>query len=267
MKIPILTLENQKAGQIELPKQFEEDILPNLIKKAATISQKNKKQPKGAKPEAGKRASVYLSGRRGHYRTRQGKGISRIPRKTMSYSGTQFNWTGAFAPGTVGGRRAHPPKAEENIKKKINQKENRKAIRSAMSANLKKEVVEKNHKTPSEYPFAAETKFETLKKTKEVMKTLQNWGLEKELERTKTRKIKTGTARMRGRKYQTKKGPIIIVSQNCDLIKAARNIRGVEIMRVDKLSAEKLSTGTKPGRITLFTQAAIEKVQKENLYK
>jgi len=38
-------------------------------------------------------------------------------------------------------------------------------------------------------------------------------------------------------------------------------------MRVDKLSAEKLSTGTKPGRITLFTQAAIEKVQKENLYK
>ena len=84
----------------------------------------------------------------------------------MSSSGTQFNWTGAFAPGTVGGRRAHPPKAEENITKKINKKENRKAIRSAISASIKSELVEKNHKIPTEYPFIAETKFETLKKTK-----------------------------------------------------------------------------------------------------
>lgn len=267
MKLPILTIENQKIGQINLPRQFEEAIYPNLIKKATLITQANKKQPKGANPEAGKRSSVYLSGRRKHYKTRHGKGISRIPRKTMSRSGTQFNWVGAFAPGTVGGRRAHPPKAEENLSKKINKKENRKAIRSAISATLKLELVEKNHKPPKEYPFVAENKFETLKKTKEVVKVLENWGLKKELERTKERKIKTGNARRRGRKYQTKTGPIIIVSQNCDLIKSARNIRGFEVMRVDNINVEKLSTGTKPGRMALFTQAAIEKIQKENLYQ
>ena len=40
MKLTVLTIENQKAGQIDLPKQFEEDILPNLIKKAALKIQK-----------------------------------------------------------------------------------------------------------------------------------------------------------------------------------------------------------------------------------
>lgn len=267
MKLPILTIENQKIGQIELPYQFKEDIFPNLIKKVALIIQANEKQPKGANKEAGKRASVYLSGRRNHYKTRHGKGISRIPRKTMSRSGTQFNWTGAFAPGTVGGRRAHPPKAEKNLTKRINKKENKKALRSAISATLKPELVKKNHNLPTEYPFVAENKFESLKKTKEVVKTLENWGLKKEIERTKERKIKTGTARMRGRKYQTKKGPVIIVSQNCNLIKSAKNIRGFEVMNVNNINVEKLSTGTKPGRMALFTQAAIEKIQKDSLYK
>ena len=49
-----------------------------------------------------------------------------------------MNWVGAFAPGTVGGRRAHPPKSEKIWSKKINKKENAKAIRSAISATLLK---------------------------------------------------------------------------------------------------------------------------------
>ena len=38
-----------------------------------------------------------------------------------------MNWVGAFAPGTVGGRKAHAPNAEKIFDKKINKKENRKA--------------------------------------------------------------------------------------------------------------------------------------------
>ena len=41
----------------------------------------------------------------------------------MSRSGTRLNFTGAFAPGTVGGRRAHPPKAEKNWQEKVNKKD------------------------------------------------------------------------------------------------------------------------------------------------
>ena len=84
-----------------------------LIKRAVLTLQNNKRQRYGANPEAGKKVSAALSKRRRKYRGSYGHGISRVPRKILSRRGTSMNWQGAFAPGTVGGRRAHPPKAEK----------------------------------------------------------------------------------------------------------------------------------------------------------
>ena len=131
MKLPIYTLTKSETGKKDLPVQFSELIRPDLIERAVFTIQSNKRQPYGADPRAGLRHCGNLSRRRNNYKTSYGHGISRVPRKILSSRGTRFNWAGAIAPGTVGGRRAHPPKADKVWSQKINKKERRKAIRSA----------------------------------------------------------------------------------------------------------------------------------------
>ena len=169
MKADILDLNANKIESMELPSQFEEPLRLDLIKKAVLAVQNNKRQPYGAFPEAGKRQAVRISKRRRDYKTSYGHGISRSPRKVTWHRGRQFGWVGAFAPNTVGGRKAHPPKAEKDFSKKINIKERRKAIRSALSATFNLDLIKKrNHQIPIEFPFVIEDKFESLEKTKDV---------------------------------------------------------------------------------------------------
>jgi large subunit ribosomal protein L4e len=227
----------------------------------------NKRQPYGSYADAGDRHSVKISKQRHDFKGSYGFGISRVPRKILSRNGIRFNWVGAQAPGTVGGRRAHPPKAEKNRKEKINKKERRKAIRSAMAAVMQKELVEKRgHRVPAGYPFVIDTQFESLSKTKDVIAALLKLGFGDELSRTEQRTVRAGKGKLRGRKYKTKKGILFVVSNNCKLQQAAKNIPGVDIAVVHTINAELLAPGFMLGRATLFTQAAIERLQKEKLF-
>ena len=99
MKVVKFTVESVQQGDVELPKQFDEEFRPDLIKRAVLVVQRNKRQVYGAKKDAGKRASAELSRRRRKYRGSYGAGISRVPRKILSRRGTRFYWVGAFAPG------------------------------------------------------------------------------------------------------------------------------------------------------------------------
>lgn len=267
MKIPILDTSNTEKGSKELPRQFEEPIHPDLIARAVLTIQSNKRQQYGAFPLAGKLASAKLSRRRRDYKGSYGIGISRIPRKIMSHRGTRFNWQGAFAPGTVGGRRAHPPKAEKILQKAINEKENRKAIRSAIAATINTNLIKaRNHIIPEKFPFIITEDFENTEKTKQVNEILKKIGFAKELKRCSDTKIRAGKGKMRGRKYISKRGALIVVSKECKLLKTAGNIPGIEVVIVNSLNAEMLAPGTIPGRLTLFTDAAIDKLNKENLF-
>lgn len=267
MKIPIMSIAKTEIGKHDLPVQFHEEIRPDIIKKAVEVIQACRRQPYGADPRAGQKVSAKISRRRRDYKGSYGHGISRVPRKIMSHRGTQFNWVGALAPGTVGGRRAHPPKAEKIWEIDMNKKERRKAIRSAMAATLVKELVaQRGHKVPAAYPFIVENKFEDLDKTKQVQDTLEKLGFDAELTRTKTRKIRAGKGKLRGRKYKTKKGPLLVVSKKCRLLQTARNIPGIEVVEVNSLNAELLAPGCEMGRLTIFSQAAIERLEKEKLF-
>ena len=268
MKLAIFDLSNNKVGELNLPKQFDEEFRPDLIHRAVLAIQSRKRQVYSASPTAGKRSSAKLSRRRRKYRGSYGIGISRVPRKIMSRRGTRLNWVGAFAPGMVGGRRSHPPNSEKIWDKKINEKERSKAIRSAMAATIIKEVVvQRGHLVPSSYPFIIDEKFESLDKTKKVLESLINLGLENELSRVEDRKVRAGKGKMRGRKYKTKKGPLVVVSKNGKLTRAASNIPGIDIVDVKSLNAELLAPGGQPGRITLWTSAALDILEKENLFK
>lgn len=268
MKVAVVDVAKGEIGKIELPQQFNEEFHPGLIARAALAVESGLRQPFGADPEAGKRYSAKLSRRRRDYKGAYGHGISRVPRKTMSHSGTRFNWTGALAPGTVGGRQAHPPKAEKVWVKKINKKENRKAIRSALAATMSAQIVgNRGHVVPKGYPFIASSEIEGIAKTKAVIDALRKFGFDGELSRISRRSIRPGRGKGRGRRYKEKKGPLIVVSkENSGLARAARNIVGIDVAVVSRLNAHLLAPGTAAGRLALFTAAAIERLGREKLF-
>ena len=68
MKLDIISKNNEKKGQADLPKQFSEDIRADIIKRAVDAEQSANRQPYGASPEAGMRHSVQISKRRHNYR-------------------------------------------------------------------------------------------------------------------------------------------------------------------------------------------------------
>ena len=266
MKLNILNPKAEKVGTIDVPAQLSEAVRPDLIKRAFEANRANARQPYGSDPRAGKRASAKLSRRRRKYRGGYGRGASRVQRKIMLRRGTQFSMVGAFVPGTVGGRRAHPPKAQKDWSQKINRKERRKALRSALSATLSTDPVkERGHAVPKDYPFALSQDFETLSKTKDILEAFEKIGLSDELKRCGRKHVRAGKGKLRGRKYKRAKGPLLVVSASCALTKSARNIGGVDIAPVKKLSAELLAPGSTPGRLTLFTKPALQKLA-EGLY-
>lgn len=265
-KLQILSSTAAAKGSLAVPAQFAEPVRPDLIKRAALAMASHLRQPYGAMPGAGMRHSAKTSKRRRNYRGSYGMGISRVPRKIVSRQGGRMNWVGANAPGTVGGRAAHPPKASKIWTVKINDVERRKAIRSALAATLQPALVTaRGHRIPSNYPFVVETACETLTKAHEVAAFLGKAGFGAELARLRP-KPTTGRARRRGRAYTAPKGPLFVVSGPCPLVRAAMNVPGVEVANVNRLNARLLAPGTHPGRLTLFTEAAFQRLEAERLY-
>lgn len=267
MKLEVISVSKSAMGKKDLPMQFHELIRPDLIKRAVEAIQANRRQPYGAYEHAGLRQCGELSRRRRDYKGSYGHGISRVPRKTLSRRGTNMYWVGAVAPGTVGGRRAHPAKADKILSKKINKKERRKAIRSALAATLVKQLAEqRGHIVPKEYPFILESRAENLANAKSVEECLVKIGFEKELERVSERRQRAGRGKLRGRRYRTKRGPLIVVSKDCPLMRSAGNIPGLEVAEVSKINVDLLAPGASIGRATIFTDAAMDRLAKEGLF-
>jgi len=266
MKLKVYDIKAQEKGVVELPLQFNESLRSDLIKRAATHVQSLQIQPHGAKSDAGLRASAEISRRRHNYKGSYGYGISRVPRKIMSHRGNRFSWVGAVAPGTVGGRRAHPPKSEKVLIKNINKKELKKAMRVAISATTMSDVVKmRGHNLSPNYPLVLSDDFESITKTSLLFGALKQLGFEDELKRVESRVVRAGKGKLRGRKYKVKKGPLIVVSNECPLLKVS-NLSGVDIVPVSDLNALHLAPGKDPIRLTLFTEGAIKKIDGDKLY-
>ena len=58
----------------------------------------------------------------------------------------------------------------------------------------------------------------------------------------------------------------MVVGNNCELLRAAPNIPGVDIVKINEINAELLAPGADAGRLTLFTQSAIERLDNEKLF-
>ena len=248
--VKVFNLEGKAVGKIDLPPVFATPLRPDVIKRAVLSLQSSRIQPQGRDPMAGKRTTAESRG--------TGSGTARIPRRKSGAG------KGAFAPGTVSGRQAHPPLSEKIILKKISKKEKKLALFSAIAATGSKELVAKRGHSIEDVPqipLVVIPEIEDLKKTKEVEETLIRLGVLSELFRVKeSRNVRAGKGKSRGRKMKKASGPLIVIVENRGIAEAARNLLGVDVVVVTNLNPEILAPGTLPGRLTVWTSNAIEKL-------
>lgn len=242
----VFDLRGRARGRVRLPQVFQTPLRPDVIGRAVVALQSHRFQPQGRDPLAGKRTTAESLG--------VNLGISRIPR----LRGTQ---RAALAPGTVGGRAAHPPVAEKRVEKGIPRKERRLALRSAIAATASKEVVEsRGHVVDDvrDFPLVVSDGIQDLKKTGEVRDALVRIGVWPDVYRVReSRKVRAGRGKGRGRRYKQAVGPLLVVAEDGGLAGAARNIPGVDVATVEGLNAELLAPGTHPGRLTVWAMSAV----------
>ncbi len=250
----------------DLPTQFDERVRPDIIKRAFLSIQSKNRQEYGTDPEAGNKHVTRLRQRNNAFRSQKGRGMSRVPKKAMLSRGEQFYWVGAESPNTRGGRPAHGPKSEKDFDEEINNKERRKAIRSAISASNDSEIVSEKHQYDGDLPIVEEG-IESVERTQDLLERLEELGLEEELDRCSEKKVRAGRGANRGRKYRRKTGPLVVYAEDEGVRSAASNIPGVETSRVDQLNAQKLAPGAQPGRLVVWSEKALEKLKEDELYR
>lgn len=258
MKVAVIDKTGKKVSDLEVP--LQETVRDDIFKKAVLSESSLFYQEKGIDPQAGKKHAINVSKRRKKLRSTYGKGGSRTPRKVMWSRGAQFRFVGAFSSGTVGGRKAHGPKAEKVLFKNINNKEWLKGLQTGVAASFNKDFVSANgQKVPQQYPVVLDNSVEELSKTKDFRDFLISIGYADEIERISQRKVRAGKGTKRGRTYRQKRGPLVVVSSlESPLIKAARNIKGFDIITTDLLMASDFGMSQNPGRAVLFTKDALE---------
>ncbi len=262
MKVPVYGTKGEVKGEINLGKAFSSPVRTDMIKRAVLVEKSRARQPYGADPLAGQRTSAKYIGRRGKRNSMMNREIARMKR---IFATGMLRFRARTIPGAVKGRKAHPPKAEKNWKKKINKKERLQALFSAISGTGDKGLVSaRGHRIEGvkHIPLVIDDKFQSLKKTKEIEDTLLALGLEKELERCGEKKTRAGRGKTRGRRIIKRKGPLIVISDDKGIVRAAENVPGVEISDAKRLSVGILAPGTVPGRLTIWTKSAVEAVEK-----
>jgi len=263
----VLTITGTKKSDISLPPVFSVSYRPDLIKRAVLAAQANRRVPYGPNSKAGQRTTAIT--------WHTGMGLSRVPRikggpkrsgrgrrgYRSKFRTAPASGRAGFIPGAVGGRRAHPPKPEKIYSQKMNEKERKTALKSAIAGTTNAELVtERGHiLEKQELPLIIEDKFADMAKTKEIAAVFEKIGFSTEIKRVSKRRVRAGIGKMRGRRYKSKTGPLVVLHGDKHG-RRIKNIPGVDICGVNSLNCEKLSPGAHSIRLTIFTESAIKEI-------
>jgi len=252
-----LTLTGDKEGEIELPLVFSTPFRRELIHKAWTNLNSHKFQRQGRHPTAGMDVVADTNN------PPTGQGISRIARMRGGGGGRQGQ-AGEVA-SIRGGRQAHPPNVNKVIYKKLNKKENKLALCSAIAATASKEQIQsRGHKVDDieSFPIVVSNDLESISKASEITKVLESLKLSKDVDRLKSRKARTGQSSLRGRSKKVGKSVLFVTKDATKISKACGSIPGVEARSIKDLSVLDLSPGSDPIRLTVYSKGAIEEIAK-----
>ena len=248
--VHVLDLEGKRGASFALPLAFSLPVRPDLIHRAVVASQSQRRQPYGTSPTAGLRHSTQWSGK--------GKGVARTPRLMDSMRGAQ-------APNTVGGRPAHPPRAERIWGKKINHKARRLAFASALAATRETKLASaRGHHVPHglTLPLVLDDPVEEVRTSSAARRVLEHLKLWADVERAhaRTHFTSSGRARRRGRVRRTPRSLLVVTSSPGKAL-GFRNLAGVEVVSAPQLNTEDLAPGGDAGRLTIFSRGAVESLR------
>ena len=255
MKVDTLSIDGKKDGQIELPSIFETSIRKDVIHKAYINLESHGFQKHATHPTAGQDVVADSND------PPTGRGVSRIARMKGGGGGRQGQ--GGEVAGTRGGRQAHRPYVNKIIHKKINKKENKLALCSAIAATSSKELIEKRgHKVEgiTSFPIIITDDVEGISNTSKMTKVLDSLNLSQDVKRLAGRKKRTGKVVLRGRTSKIGKSVLFVVSDSQKISKACSGIPGVDACNAKDLSVLNLAPGGTVIRLTVFSKKAIEEI-------
>lgn len=241
--------------KVELPRVFSVPIRSEMVCMVQNMVMRNSRQPYAVDPEAGMRHSAHSWG--------TGRALARVPR--VSGGGTQRAGQGAFANFCRKGRMASPTTVLRRWNRKTNKNIRRHAAAMAVAATASAALVESRGHLIGDLksiPIVVSNDITGVKKSKDAVKIIESFSLDKEIERVKDSKnIRKGKGKARNRRWVMKKGILIIYHEDKGLTKAFRNIPGVDLMQVDSLDILQLAPGGHLGRLVMWTEGAFERLR------
>ncbi|MER3408435.1 MAG: 50S ribosomal protein L4 [Nitrososphaera sp.] len=244
----------ETSNSVELPIVFQTPYRPEVIQKVYVNLLSHTYQRQGRYPAAGENISAESKN--------TGLGIARLARAR----GEGFPRAGQAA-GVAGvrhGRAAHPPESWKIIYKRLNKKERQLGLCSAIAATANRELVEgRGHKLDKDVklPIVVSNDIESIAKARDLKKALEALGLGADLARASVRKARSGVGRRRGRQARPGVSALVVVGSKEAKVAAIRAIPGVAVKTAREISVLDLAPGSKPIRLAVFSQNAIEQLK------
>ncbi len=244
-----------KTGNHVLPAVFSTGIRTDIVNFVHTNINKNRRQGHAVNYEAGMKHSAESWG--------TGRAVSRIPR--VGGSGTSRSGQGAFGNMCRKGRMFAPIRIWRRWHRRTNLRQRRYAVATALAASAILPLVQaRGHRvdTVPEFPLVIENSVEKIERTREAVRFLKFIGAWNDVQKViDTSKIRAGRGKIRNRRHRTRRGPLVVYSgQNVPLIKALRNVPGVEVVHVTRLNLLQLAPGGHVGRFVIWTEDAFKEL-------
>jgi len=261
---PTVTIYDAKGAAVSsapLPAVFTAPIRRDVVHFVHTNIAKNARQAYSVNQEAGMQHSAESWG--------TGRAVSRIPR--IGGGGTHRSGQGAFGNMCRKGRMFAPTKVWRRWHRKVNVNQRRFAVASALAASaVPALVMARGHRIDglAEVPLVVKgLGSETHGKTSAAVKALAALGADADVTRAKESKtLRAGKGKMRNRRYVVRRGPLLVHAESgpakeASVVRAFRNLPGVDIVHVDRLNLLQLAPGGHLGRFVIWTDDAFAKLE------
>ncbi|KAF8460599.1 60S ribosomal protein L4 [Kalaharituber pfeilii] len=256
--VSILDGEGKPVDSTPLPAVFKAPIRPDIVQSVHTGLNKNRRQPYAVSEKAGHQTSAESWG--------TGRAVARIPR--VSGGGTHRAGQAAFGNQCRSGRMFAPTKVWRKWHVKVPQNQRRFATTSAVAASsVPALVLARGHRIEKvpEFPLVISPSTFTapITKTRQAVALLKALGAYPDVVKvTKSKKLRAGKGKLRNRRHRQRRGPLIVFNpespESAALVKAFRNVPGVETTSVNALNLLQLAPGGHLGRFVIWTDSAFK---------
>jgi len=241
--------------KIVLPAVYSTGIRPDIVNFVHTNISKNRRQGHAVNFFAGMKHSAESWG--------TGRAVSRIPR--VGGSGTSRNGQGAFGNMCRKGRMFAPIRIWRRWHARSNIRQKRYALATAIAASAVLPLVQaRGHRVDNvpEFPVVISSNVEKIERTKEAVRFLRDVGAWADVRKViDSVKVRAGKGKLRNRRLRSRRGPLVVYSgANVPLIRALRNIPGVEVAHVSRLNLLQFAPGGHVGRFVIWTEGAFNEL-------